>query len=575
MRKQEFFDDKNYLRFYELIQMRTGLRVGENRRENLSQAIKENLESLKCTDLDQFFTCLQDARTDSEIWTDLINKVTIGETYFFRDSETIEALRCHILPDLMARHQKDHTLRLWSAGCATGEEPYTLAILLRQILSDIDRWKILILATDINRQALSQAVAGRYRAWSFRETDPVTQSTYFTADGDTFTLEPAVREMVTFAYHNLAEDNYPSPTNQTDDLDLILCRNVTIYLPTSLIYDIAKRFYQCLPNEGWLIVGPSETHLEIYRKFQTANFNGATVYQKVSAPSAPASLWPTALEHIERSVTCLPVNSLTVTPSSRQGTQRTPTSGDVSAVPILQLPSVEQPPAPIPGNPTYDIRIAEPPKHEASRKNPEVNPKQHLLTPPSKAGISAAEWVDLCQEGEEFVKQHRYEEARKCFLSCLAKEPGSPTALYRMARLEANAGRLNEAQKWGEEALDHDPLRSEVHYTLALVHEMKGELQEAINRLKKVIYLDHKFILAHFGLFHLCQRTGNPIEAERHRTLAVHLASKLSPDAVLPGSDDLTAGQLLTMARTHHTQPIAILGDKSCRNENNRRRKRP
>jgi chemotaxis protein methyltransferase CheR len=144
-----------------------------------------------------------------------------------------------------------------------------------------------------------------------------------------------------------------------------------------------------------------------------------------------------------------------------------------------------------------------------------------------------------------------------------------------MARLEADAGRFNEARKWGEKALDHDPLRSEIHYTLALVHETHGELQEAIHRLKKVIYLDPNFILAHFGLFHLYERTGNLIEAERHRTLAVHLASKLSPDAVLPGSDDLTAGQLLNMAQTHHKQPIAISGGKSCRNESKRRLKRP
>jgi chemotaxis protein methyltransferase CheR len=571
---RKFLDDKNYLRFYELIQMRTGIRVGENRREILAQALKENLESVKCTDLDHFFSCLQGARTDSEMWNDLIKKVTVGETYFFRDSDTIEVLRDHILPDLIARHQTDRTLRLWSAGCATGEEPYTLAILLRQILSDIDRWKILILATDINRQALSQAIAGRYRPWSFRETDPGIQSTYFTPDGDTFTLDPVVREMVTFAYHNLAEDNYPSSTNQTNNLDLILCRNVTIYLPPSLIYDIAKRFYQCLPNEGWLIVGPSETHLEIYRQFQTVNFNGTTVYQKISNLPASPSLWSTAPEQNDRSETYLQMNSLTLMPSTPQGVQRAPTSGDMSSVPILQLPCVEQSPAPILGNSPDEIRIVEPSDHEASKTNHEVKPERHLPTPPSKAVLAAAEGVNLCQQGEEFVKQHRYEEARKCFLSFLAKEPRSATALYRMACLEANAGRLNEARKWGEEALDHDPLRSEVHYTLALVHEMQGKLQEAINRLKKVIYLDPNFILAHFGLFHLCQRTGDPIEAERHRTLAVHLASKLSPDAILPGSDDLTAGQLLTMARTHHIQPIVILGDKSCQKKNNRKPKR-
>jgi chemotaxis protein methyltransferase CheR len=555
MKKREPLDDKNYLRFYELIQTRTGVRVGENRREILAQVLNEILESVQCTGLDHLYSSLQGARTESEVWSDLIKKVTVGETYFFRDPDTIEALRHHILPDLIARHQTDRTLRLWSAGCATGEEPYTLAILLRQILSDIDRWKILILATDINRQALSQAKAGRYRTWSFRETNPGIQSTYFTADGETFTLKPAVREMVTFAYHNLAEDNYPSPANQTSNLDLILCRNVTIYLPTSLIFDIARRFYQCLPNQGWLIVGPSETHLEIYRQFQTVNFNGATVYQKVSDSPAFSNLWGTVSEQIDRSKTCLQLNSLMVTPSTPQGMQKTFTLDDQSSAPILQLPCDEQRSAPICSNPAYDIQIVDPSDRENSKTN--------------------AEGTNLCQKGEEFVKQHRYEEARKCFLSCLAKEPNSPTALYRMARLEANAGRLNEARKWGEKALDHDPLRSEVHYILALVHETHGELQEAIRRLKKVIYLDPNFILAHFGLFHLYVRTGNPIEAERHRTLAVHLASKLSPDTVLPGSDDLTAGQLLTMAKAHHKKPIAIFGGKSCLNESKRRIKRP
>jgi chemotaxis protein methyltransferase CheR len=156
------------------------------------------------------------------------------------------------------------------------------------------------------------------------------------------------------------------------------------------------------------------------------------------------------------------------------------------------------------------------------------------------------------------MKQHRYEEARQCFLSCLAKERNSMRAMYRMACLEANVGHLYEARKWATQALDCDPFRSELHYTLALVHEVQGELQEAVHRLKKVIYLDPHFILAHFGLFHLYQRTGDSIGAERHRTVAVHLASKLSPDTVLPGSDDLTAGQLLTMAQVPSSRSTVI-----------------
>jgi chemotaxis protein methyltransferase CheR len=231
--------------------------------------------------------------------------------------------------------------------------------------------------------------------------------------------------------------------------------------------------------------------------------------------------------------------------------------GGISPASIPEPSHADKPFAPLLRNPTYDIRIIEPPEDEVSRTKAEVNPSPPQA-PSSKAQPGAAEWVDLCQQAEALMKQHRYDEARQRFLSCLTREPDSVTALCWMACLEANVGRLEEARTWAKKALDHDPLLSAIHYTLALIHEVQGELQEAVNRLKKVIYLDPNFILAHFGLFHLCQRIGNPTEAERHRTLAIHLASKLSPDTVLPGSDDLTAGQLLAMARVPRTQPVVM-----------------
>jgi len=534
--KKYHFDDNDYLRFCELIQTRTGIRVADSRREVLARALKEIAESMACEDLNQFFSYLLDARTDSEIWDDLIKKVTIGETYFFRDTDYIEALRHNILPDLIARHQNDHTLRLWSAGCASGEEPYTLAILLRQILSDINQWKILILATDINRHSLSQAAAGCYRAWSFRETDPAVRASYFSSEGDTFILDPSVRKMVTFAYLNLAEDGYPSFTQQMSDFDLILCRNVTIYLPKSLIHEIANRFYQCLSDDGWLMVGPSETHLEIYSQFQTLNFHGAIAYQKVSGIPTQPSFWTPAPEQRDRPAARLQAELPPV--------MKTPTQSDVSYAADLPSSLVGKPFAASFHSPAHDMQNVD----KGLATNLEVPHERHQA-PSSKEEPGASEWAELCQQGEAFMKRHRYDEARDCFLACLSKKTGFITALYRLACLEANVGRLNEARKWAEQALDHDPLRSEVHYTLALVHQVQGELQEAISRLKKAIYLDSNFILAHFGLFYLYQRIGNPNEAERHRTLAVHLASKLSPDTVLPGSDDLTAKQLLTMAQ--------------------------
>jgi chemotaxis protein methyltransferase CheR len=520
--KQFHLDDKKYQLFCELIQDRTGIQVGECRREVLTHALEEITESINCTSLDQLFSCLQDGPTDSEAWNDLIKEVTIGETYFFRDSEYIKALYRNILPDLIARHQTDQTLRVWSAGCATGEEPYSLAIMLRQILSDIDQWKILILATDINRQALKDAATACYRSWSFRETDPVIRSVYFASNGSAYTLDPTVRKMVSFAYHNLAEDSYPSPANQTNNLDLILCRNVAIYLPMSLIQDMINRFYQCLSDGGWLMVGPSESYFELYKQFQTFNFHGVTAYQRV--PGTPLS-------------------------SSVQTDALAP--HHIHAVKIPQPAHFNKRWRASSSSPRTSVGVIAPAKDEAAP------------APPSQKEVDADEWDDLYHRGEEFMKQHRYDEARQCFLSCLSSKDSSITAQYKMARLEANAGRLNEARKWAEQALHLDPFRSEVHYTLALVHQVQGEIQEAINRLKKVIYLDPNFILAHFGLFHLYQKTGSPIESERHRILAVHLASKLSPDTVLSGSDDLTAGQLLAMAQAAPANRIRVLRGKS------------
>lgn len=260
------------------------------------------------------------------------------------------------------------------------------------------------------------------------------------------------------------------------------------------------------------MVGPSESHLEIYKQFQMVNFHGATAYKKVPhVPSFP-SLWTSTLGQTNQRAERLPEEATSNKPSKHQKT-----------TPAQSRSSKPSKPAP----------------QGSQAKNAT-----------EKKSVSAKSEVDLCRKGEEFMKQHRYEEARQCFLGCLAEEKDSITALYWMAGLEANAGRLDEARNWAEKALQHDPLRSEVHYTLALIHQVQGEPQEAVNRLKKVIYLDPNFILAHFGLYHLYQKLGDSLEAERHRTMAVHLASKLSSDLVLPGSDDLTAGQMLMMAQT-------------------------
>ena len=182
-------------------------------------------------DLLRLYKQLEQSRTDSPLWDRVISGLTVGETYFMRDSAQFAALRQDILPELIRRRQKERRLRIWSAGCASGEEPYSLAMVLSELIPDWERWSVLILGTDINKQSLARARQGLYKKWSFRQCDPGVSGRYFTPQEQRFQIKPDIARRVSFAYLNLAEDTYPSLITNTCAMDLILCRNVAIYLP--------------------------------------------------------------------------------------------------------------------------------------------------------------------------------------------------------------------------------------------------------------------------------------------------------------------------------------------------------
>jgi chemotaxis protein methyltransferase CheR len=473
----------------DLIVARTGLACGEKRNHVLAQALSDGARQSNCVDVQRYLACLEAAPTNSEIWDRLIESLTISETYFFRDAEQMEGLRASILPGLISTHQSGRTLRIWSAGCATGEEPYTLAILLQQLLPDIAQWKILILATDINKPVLRAATLGRYRQWSFRQTDSTLRNIYFIQQGDLAVLRPELRQRVTFAYLNLAEACYPNPANQTNSLDLIVCRNVMIYQPQDVIQAIVQRFYQCLSPGGWLVIGAGESHPEIYERFQPVRIGRTIVFRKAAESLANDGLQPVSSELLRP---MLPLSTSIVMPDT--------------------LPSVLADTAAI-----------------AAAKN--ANP------------------CETCVQGNAPGRRNRPDEERLRLTACLQRNAHCLYALYQMAQVEANTGRLTEARRWAEQVIERDPLHGKAHYLLALIHEEQGELEQAIARFKKVIYLEPNFALAHFNLGNLYQRIGHLDDAARHRAIAMRMAARMPPEALLQGADDITAGHLLDMAR--------------------------
>ena len=272
----------------ELVAGRLGLDFPEARQADLERGLIRTARTSPASDPQTYLTWLATRRDDDPEWRRLAGHLTVGETYFFRDRACFEALEQEVLPSLIAARRSEGILRLrlWSAGCATGEEPYSLAILLDRLLPDRAEWAATILATDINPAGLEAARRGRYREWSFRETPSWIRDRYFhRCTGETFELDPRIRRMVAFAPLNLGAGGYPTVVTNTSAMDLILCRNVLMYFTPEAQRATVARLQTALVAGGWLAVSPAEASVELFRPLAPVNFFGATIYRK-EEPSA-------------------------------------------------------------------------------------------------------------------------------------------------------------------------------------------------------------------------------------------------------------------------------------------------
>jgi chemotaxis protein methyltransferase CheR len=276
-----------------LIASRLGLDFPEHRRADLAEGLARACRTPPMSTPEAYLAWLATLPGESPAWGRLAGYLTVGETYFFRDRAVFDALEQQILPALIAARRAEGVLRLrlWSAGCATGEEPYSLAILLDRLLPDRATWALTILATDVNPQALEVAQQGCYREWSFRETPQWIRDRWFhRVGGDRFEVQPKIRQMLAFAPLNLAADGYPS-------MDLILCRNVLMYFTPEAREATVARLRHALVPGGWLAVSPAEASVDLFRPLSPVSVPGALLYRKdpVSVtpqpPREPAQGW--------------------------------------------------------------------------------------------------------------------------------------------------------------------------------------------------------------------------------------------------------------------------------------------
>jgi chemotaxis protein methyltransferase CheR len=281
--------DPAYSRLKEHLIKSTGLSFYAARDYELTDVIGQRLADLRLRDCSAYAKLLTTGAGETEMDV-LIGKLTIGETSFFRDPEQFDAIRDIVLPDILERKKASKQLRIWSAGCATGAEPYSLAILLAHDLADrVAGWKIDICATDLNRIFLAMAAKGIFRHWALRSVSDEVRRECFSDEGTSWKIHARYKEWISFQYMNLVASEFSSPATPGDRFDLILCRNVMIYFTPEATRRLIGQFHESLGDSGWLAVGASE-HNHDYKAFRAVSVAGTKLYQKERLPRRLAPL---------------------------------------------------------------------------------------------------------------------------------------------------------------------------------------------------------------------------------------------------------------------------------------------
>ena len=304
---------------FEYLRIRAGLSHTSLQRNGASKAVSRLQHRLNLQDQRALVRRL--AR-EADLFDALIDEVTVGETHFFRHKAQLDAIRTVILPSLAQDRPANHTYRIWSAGCATGEEAYSLAILVGE---EGLAGRTSILATDISKPAIERAKKGEYSSWSFRGLNRSFVRQHFDSIGPVARVRKAIRDRVKFKVLNLALDEYPSPETGTTDLDLILCRNVLIYFDSDAVAQTAARLYACLAPDGWLVMGPSDPPLWHHVPLTPILLPGAVIYRRASNRARPVPQLPTKPKQAKNASHALPQ-------AKRQTTRRA----------ITKHPTIEQ-----------------------------------------------------------------------------------------------------------------------------------------------------------------------------------------------------------------------------------------
>jgi chemotaxis protein methyltransferase CheR len=485
-----------------IVRERTGLVFPAARMVDVEAVVRRAMTRRRVEDIDTLADLLEH---DARVRDSVVAELTIGETYFNRDGAQFELLRTKLIPHLLGV-RADRPVRVWSAGCASGEEPYSIAMLLSELDAE---GRAEIVGTDISRQRLQDAQRAIYSKWSLRGMPAWLQQRYFMPRGRYHELRMHIRAQVDFRYLNLAEDHFPSLSAGIWGMDVILCRNVLIYFDRPTVEAVARRLIASLSEDGYLVLGASDPSIGDMVECDVVSTDAGLIYRRAGAGPGAAGAAGGAR-----------------TASPAAGAQ-----AHAAAEPMLPpftdvparagIPAAER--AAAPAQPVADTSATPAPAHgEPSELDDRIAAAYELrdFTAVRAAAERAADAGHLDASGWAF-----------------------------WLRALANQGCLDEAAQVAARGVESGSGSAELLYLTAVLHLQAGRALDAAAAARRALYIDRGLVVAHLTMAEAQRRLGNVDGARRALRNAATLLAGIPEEGVVPASDGETAGRLARLVK--------------------------
>ncbi len=489
--------------FQKLLVEESGLYFDRDRSETLRIALWERIENRKYDSYQEYYNLLRFHPEGRLEIRELIDLITIGETYFFRNRPQFDALIRFVLPEIVQRkmYSADKSIRVWSAGCSKGDEAHSIAIAIMEVIPSYEDWDISLLGTDINRNVLVYAKEAIYGERDISHLPGEYLNKYFKVRGSNYILDDRVRKLVNFEYHNLAKD--PFIHEGIQNLDIIFCRNVTIYFDFQTTKRVIDNFYNCLRRDGYLFLGHAETLWQITSKFETVEFPQTFLYKKAIIPVEEEVMKP------------------------------------FMGVPEIKLEEI----APMEEVALGEVFLPEETKPELE----EAHPIEEIEKPPTEE-----DQIDsLYREATVLFEEKKYQEALSLSDKIIAQDRNHIRAHFTRATILANQAKYEDALTTLAKIIEMDNLNVEAYYLLGILSYKTSDFEGAKRQFRKVIYIDPDIVLAHFNLGNIYLYQRKLSKAVREFNNAIKLLEKRPKDEQVRFCEDFTVDFLLRACKNN------------------------